>query len=189
MHDFSSSGRLGPMVTCTLKLGISILNGGNVQVQQVRLSVFTFLIFNYLFYCQRMNRLDCSRVWLCTGCLMCFHLVIPRKCLITWKRKEMQASSRASRDWCSLAGTIISTGPLRKKKLLSGHQLGFDLRIFFSLVSWIWMLLRDRTKLKDLAWWQRKVQVSWETSSWMSEFLSSEFFPFQFRLKLSWSLL
>ncbi|TKS76306.1 Ryanodine receptor 3 [Collichthys lucidus] len=27
-------GRLGPMVTCTLKLGISILNGGNVQVQQ-----------------------------------------------------------------------------------------------------------------------------------------------------------
>ena len=29
-------GRLGPMVTCTLKLGISILNGGNVQVQQVR---------------------------------------------------------------------------------------------------------------------------------------------------------
>ena len=25
------------MVTCTLKLGISILNGGNVQVQQVRL--------------------------------------------------------------------------------------------------------------------------------------------------------
>jgi len=31
-----SSGCLGPMVTCTLKLGISILNGGNVQVQQVR---------------------------------------------------------------------------------------------------------------------------------------------------------
>uniref|UniRef100_A0A3B4F195 Ryanodine receptor 3-like n=1 Tax=Pundamilia nyererei TaxID=303518 RepID=A0A3B4F195_9CICH len=30
----SSKGRLGPMVTCTLKLGISILNGGNVQVQQ-----------------------------------------------------------------------------------------------------------------------------------------------------------
>ncbi|XP_078131521.1 ryanodine receptor 3 [Sander vitreus] len=30
----SSKGRLGPMVSCTLKLGISILNGGNVQVQQ-----------------------------------------------------------------------------------------------------------------------------------------------------------
>lgn len=29
------SGRLGPMVTFTLKLGISILNGGNVVVQQV----------------------------------------------------------------------------------------------------------------------------------------------------------
>lgn len=34
IHGYSS-GRLGPMVTCTLKLGISILNGGNVQVQQV----------------------------------------------------------------------------------------------------------------------------------------------------------
>uniref|UniRef100_A0A3Q3KQK1 Ryanodine receptor 3 n=1 Tax=Mastacembelus armatus TaxID=205130 RepID=A0A3Q3KQK1_9TELE len=30
----ASKSRLGPMVTCTLKLGISILNGGNVQVQQ-----------------------------------------------------------------------------------------------------------------------------------------------------------
>uniref|UniRef100_A0A7N6ATK7 Ryanodine receptor 3 n=1 Tax=Anabas testudineus TaxID=64144 RepID=A0A7N6ATK7_ANATE len=30
----ASKGRLGPMVTYTLKLGISILNGGNVQVQQ-----------------------------------------------------------------------------------------------------------------------------------------------------------
>uniref|UniRef100_A0A674EI70 Ryanodine receptor 3 n=1 Tax=Salmo trutta TaxID=8032 RepID=A0A674EI70_SALTR len=30
----ASKGRLGPMVTCTLKLGISILNGGNVLVQQ-----------------------------------------------------------------------------------------------------------------------------------------------------------
>ncbi|TNM94653.1 hypothetical protein fugu_017412 [Takifugu bimaculatus] len=30
----ATKGRLGPMVTCTLKLGISILNGGNVQVQQ-----------------------------------------------------------------------------------------------------------------------------------------------------------
>uniref|UniRef100_A0AAV2KGT6 EF-hand domain-containing protein n=1 Tax=Knipowitschia caucasica TaxID=637954 RepID=A0AAV2KGT6_KNICA len=30
----ASKGRLGPMVTCTLKLGIAILNGGNVHVQQ-----------------------------------------------------------------------------------------------------------------------------------------------------------
>uniref|UniRef100_A0A8C3B4F7 Ryanodine receptor 3 n=1 Tax=Cyclopterus lumpus TaxID=8103 RepID=A0A8C3B4F7_CYCLU len=30
----ASKGSLGPMVTCTLKLGISILNGGNVPVQQ-----------------------------------------------------------------------------------------------------------------------------------------------------------
>uniref|UniRef100_A0A671PEV2 Ryanodine receptor 3-like n=1 Tax=Sinocyclocheilus anshuiensis TaxID=1608454 RepID=A0A671PEV2_9TELE len=32
----ASKGRLGPMVTGTLKLGISILNGGNVLVQQVK---------------------------------------------------------------------------------------------------------------------------------------------------------
>lgn len=35
LHYSCQPGRLGPMVTCTLKLGISILNGGNVQVQQV----------------------------------------------------------------------------------------------------------------------------------------------------------
>ncbi|XP_046877714.1 ryanodine receptor 3 isoform X6 [Hypomesus transpacificus] len=34
----ASKGRLGPMVTCTLKLGISILNGGNVLVQKKMLS-------------------------------------------------------------------------------------------------------------------------------------------------------
>lgn len=32
----SPPGRLGAMVTVTLKLGISILNGGNILVQQVR---------------------------------------------------------------------------------------------------------------------------------------------------------
>ncbi|XP_054910410.1 ryanodine receptor 3 isoform X4 [Poeciliopsis prolifica] len=37
----ASKGRLGPMVTCTLKLGISILNGGNVQVQQKMLGYLT----------------------------------------------------------------------------------------------------------------------------------------------------
>lgn len=31
------------MVTCTLKLGISILNGGNVQVQQVCIFVCLFV--------------------------------------------------------------------------------------------------------------------------------------------------
>lgn len=38
MCDLWSSGRLGAMVTFTLKLGISILNGGNILVQQVRIS-------------------------------------------------------------------------------------------------------------------------------------------------------
>ena len=33
-----SPGHLGAMVTVTLKLGISILNGGNILVQQVHLS-------------------------------------------------------------------------------------------------------------------------------------------------------
>lgn len=37
LFSFASSGRLGPMVTVTLKLGISILNGGNVLVQQVQM--------------------------------------------------------------------------------------------------------------------------------------------------------
>ncbi|PWA27902.1 hypothetical protein CCH79_00000537 [Gambusia affinis] len=37
----ASKGRLGTMVTYTLKLGISILNGGNVQVQQKMLGYLT----------------------------------------------------------------------------------------------------------------------------------------------------
>lgn len=38
IYEFWSSGRLGAMVTFTLKLGISILNGGNILVQQVCIS-------------------------------------------------------------------------------------------------------------------------------------------------------
>lgn len=43
------SGRLGAIVTFTLKLGISILNGGNILVQQVRgaplVRAFSFITF------------------------------------------------------------------------------------------------------------------------------------------------
>lgn len=46
-----SSGRLGPMVTCTLKLGISILNGGNVQVQQVCFQNCISGVFFFVFFC------------------------------------------------------------------------------------------------------------------------------------------
>lgn len=35
-HRLSHAGDTGPMVTTTLKLGISILNGGNSEVQRVR---------------------------------------------------------------------------------------------------------------------------------------------------------
>lgn len=35
IYELWSLGRLGAMVTVTLKLGISILNGGNILVQQV----------------------------------------------------------------------------------------------------------------------------------------------------------
>lgn len=104
-----SSGRLGSMVTCTLKLGISILNGGNVKVQQVRLyrsniqpslSVcpIYYVILMFLSIHQYIS-LQQVHVFLLP--------FFSRKCLITWKRKEMQAFSRASRDWCSLAGTDI----------------------------------------------------------------------------------
>lgn len=39
------TGRLGPMVTGTLKLGISILNGGNVLVQQVKSLTGQIMLF------------------------------------------------------------------------------------------------------------------------------------------------
>lgn len=43
------------MVTCTLKLGISILNGGNVQVQQVRFSVQSYLLYHSSYSVQPSN--------------------------------------------------------------------------------------------------------------------------------------
>lgn len=65
---FLLAGETGPMVSTTLKLGISILNGGNSEVQRVCVpktnpshlqfatwSFFDCLIFYiFLFFCQKM---------------------------------------------------------------------------------------------------------------------------------------
>lgn len=121
--------------------------------------------------------------------LMFFHLVIPRKCLITWKRKEMQASSRASRDWCSLAGTIISTGRPRKKRTTAWAS------------AWIWLVNFLGLSVLDLNAFERQNKaeglgmVTEEGSSKSRGIFTDvrvskqRVFPFQFRLKLSWSLL
>jgi len=94
----------------------------------------------------------------------------PRKCLITWKRKETRAFSRAYRDWWSLAGiilyilcTILSVQWKSMYVLISSASIW--LLRFLSPVCWTWMHLRGRTKQKDSAWCQRKVQVSWDVLS------------------------
>lgn len=97
------------------------------------------------------------------------NLSLSRKCLITWKRREMQASSRVSQGWCSLAGALISTAKWiieRFRLVIACYDLTRDFFVFSPPVSWIWMHLRDRTKQKDLAWWQRRVQVSSHVSAY-----------------------
>ena len=56
MFDLWSSGRLGAMVTFTLKLGISVLNGGNILVQQVCVTLVGML---YLCSYQHQGSIYC----------------------------------------------------------------------------------------------------------------------------------
>lgn len=123
---FLSSGRLGPMVTCTLKLGISILNGGNVQVQQVWLYSSSIKLYssmcpichqykstyiNYMYPYSMYRHYAGEAFGFDSRMFNVFLLSYPRKCLITWKRKEMQAFSRVCQDWCSLAGAVKWSRP------------------------------------------------------------------------------
>lgn len=180
MHDLSSSGRLGPMVTCTLKLGISILNGGNVQVQQVRLSVFAFLIFNYLFYRQQMNRLDCSRVWSGAGCFDVFFFTLshPENAWLPEREKRCGLLQEPLGTDAVLQVPYISTGP----PLLSGHQFGFDLWIVFLLSVLDLNAFERQNKAEGLG------MVTEEGSSklrgiFMDVRVSKQWvFPFQFQL-------
>ena len=87
MYDLWSSGRLGAMVTFTLKLGISVLNGGNILVQQVRISQHAQFVL----------------LWAFGHYLLCF-LSWCRKCWTTWRKKEMLAFSKVCLDWWCLAG-------------------------------------------------------------------------------------
>lgn len=78
-------GETGPMVTTTLKLGISILNGGNSEVQRV---------------C--VLKIKQRKVTPITYGLLSFPFV--RKCWNTWGIRRMLASFWAFRPWCRHAG-------------------------------------------------------------------------------------
>lgn len=102
-----SPGRLGPMVTCTLKLGISILNGGNVLVQQVSLHHIITGVLLCMFDTslpQMYSVITSCQDFLCMKTWVLRSIVFGRKCWITWKRKETQAFSRVCQASCSPAG-------------------------------------------------------------------------------------
>lgn len=106
MHGLWSSGRLGAMVTVTLQLGISILNGGNILVQQVNSSRH----FVWLDLREEKWRRALEPCSLCFGSFR-------RKCWTTSRRKETSASSRVCLDWWCLAGsgTRITKTELNEK--------------------------------------------------------------------------
>lgn len=80
MFDLCLSGRLTAMVTFTLKLGISILNGGNTLVQQVG--------------CLR-HAANIQWTALTSLTVILFQC---RKCWTIWKKKEMLAFSKVYLD-------------------------------------------------------------------------------------------
>lgn len=156
-HHFSPPGRLGPMVTCTLKLGISILNGGNVQVQQVRLYLSRGQLLVLSLSVNQWVRLAFSR--LSPTCHYLENAWLPER------EKRCRLLQESLRTDAVLQVPFYQVDRNGKRKYCLGITC-FNLYISFCpLVSWIWMRLRDRTKQKDLAWWQRRVHVSWDTSA------------------------
>lgn len=152
-----SSGRLGPMVTCTLKLGISILNGGNVQVQQV----WNFSFIYFLSLVHPFNH-SSNGFWF---------LFLFQKMLDYLKEK------RDAGFFKSLSGLMQSCRWLncvhKNKNKTNPCVIGcvYILNLVLpSSVSWTWMHLRDRTRQKVWAWWQRKVHVSEEPSCGFLQF-------------------
>lgn len=109
----TSSGRLGPMVTFTLKLGISILNGGNVLVQQVLplktlcgwIPQIMWTVQDIMWFWTEKRLLDIMpladvNIWN----IIAHIFLCSRKCWITWRKREMLVFSRVCQDSCSLAG-------------------------------------------------------------------------------------
>lgn len=95
----SSAGQIVPLKYSTIFIYLSYLLYRNVPPLH---AVYPYSVFRY--YNGVAFGFD-SRMF------NAFVLSYPRKCLITWKRKEMQAFSRVSQDWCSLAGTDLLSIP------------------------------------------------------------------------------
>lgn len=79
-------GRLGATVTFTLKLGISILNGGNILVQQVCIAPHAGVLTTW----------DSPIIVVLLFCC--------RKCWTTWRRNGMLDFSKACPVWWYRAG-------------------------------------------------------------------------------------
>lgn len=97
---------------------------------------------------------------------VCFLLSLPRKCLITWKRKEMQVSSRVSQDSCSLAGTAVA------ECLCTHRLLWFDFWCSFSSVLDLNAFERQN-KAEGLGMVTEEGSCKWRKSAYCFFLLSS----------------
>ena len=139
-----SPGRLGPMVTCTLKLGISILNGGNVQVQQVRLHGsdiqlgLLFVLLSVSLLCFRpyiRSEATLGQRLVCTvGSLMPFSSLLSENAWLPEREKRCGLFQESLRTDAVLQVNNVSSVPQRKQELPRRLKvLVFDFHDFSSL--------------------------------------------------------
>lgn len=130
IYGLWSSGRLGAMVTFTLKLGISILNGGNILVQQVRINHAACM------HAEFVNIISPLFTVLLSRC---------RKCWTIWRKKETLAFSKVCLDWWCLAGNETITSCHTQNK--NNHKTWFTF-CFVSQLQFkgeLWQLHTERS--------------------------------------------
>lgn len=81
----TNTGETGPMVTTTLKLGISILNGGNSEVQRVCI----LDIYIYIFFSINLGYFSMSFKLTGTFIYGISFFFVFRKCWNTWRIRRM----------------------------------------------------------------------------------------------------
>lgn len=140
------------MVSTTLKLGISILNGGNCEVQQV-----CPLKTNHLDYV-----IDVKSITFCVTTVLSLFF---QKMLEYLRDKKdvgffLSVQSLMQTCWSVFNQLTLSLTKPLKHIHLKNVSIRSKFWLMFSTVSWIWMLLRGRTRQRVWAWFQRRAPVS-----------------------------
>lgn len=143
------TGETGPMVTTTLKLGISILNGGNSEVQRV---------------CVLHKGLESDEITFSGELKNEFPSLFFQKMLEYLRDKKDVGFFLSLQALMQTCWSVFfkNTTPIWFD-LLHVHQIWTrrcKYAFAFSTVSWTWMPLRGRTRQRGSAWFPRRARVS-----------------------------